>query len=75
VANNRQGKDQGGSYDLIFGAVANDNVYRTLALYMADVLTKEQALDALKIRKLYDQLVFATEKALTYLHYRGSELV
>jgi hypothetical protein len=75
VANNRQGKAQGGSYDLIFGAVANDNVYRTLALYMADVLTKEQALDALKVRKLYDQLVFATEKALTYLHYRGSELV
>ena len=30
---------------------------------------------ALKIRKLFNQLVFETEKSLQYLHFEGSELV
>jgi len=37
----------GEQYDLIYGAVANDNVYQTITLYMSGVLTKEQALEAL----------------------------
>jgi len=36
------------------------------------VLTKEQTLDALKIRKLYNQLVLATENAIAYLKYIGT---
>ena len=36
---------------------------------------KEQTLAALKIRKLFNQLVFATEKSLQYLHFEGRELV
>lgn len=75
VAANRQGDYQGKRYDLIYGAVANDDVYRTITLYMTGVLSKEQALEALKIRKLFNQLVFSTEQALTYLHFEGSELV
>ena len=31
--------------------------------------------DRLKIRKLFNQLVFATEKSLQYLHFEGRELV
>lgn len=38
VAANRQGTYQGEKYDLIYGAVANDDVYRTIALYMTGVL-------------------------------------
>ncbi|MDO4383241.1 MAG: DUF3990 domain-containing protein [Eubacteriales bacterium] len=75
VAANRQGKYQGEHYDLIYGAVANDDVYRTIALYMTGILTKEQTLSALKIRKLYNQLVFATDKSLQYLHFERRELV
>jgi hypothetical protein len=75
VAANRRGEAQPEQYDLIYGAVANDNVYRTLALYMAGVLTKEQTLDGLKIRELYNQLVFATEKSLKYVQFKGSETV
>lgn len=75
VAANRRGDYQGKRYDLIYGAVANDDVYRTITLYMTGVLSKEQALEALKIRKLFNQLVFSTEQALTYLHFEGSELV
>lgn len=75
VAANRQGEYQGKQYDLIYGAVANDDVYRTIALYMTGVLDKEQTLTALKIRKLFNQLVFATEKGFPYLHFEGRELV
>lgn len=36
---------------------------------------KEQTLAALKIRKLFNQLVFATEKSLQYRYFEGRELV
>ncbi len=75
VAANRQGTYQGEKYDLIYGAVANDDVYRTIALYMTGVLDKEQTLSSLKIRKLFNQLVFATEKSLQSLKFDGRELV
>ena len=75
VAENRQGSYRGEQYDIIYGAVANDDVYRTIALYMSGVLNKEQTLMALKIRKLFDQMVFATDKALSFLHFEGSESV
>lgn len=45
---NRQETYQGKQYDLIYGAVANDNVYRTITLYMTGVLDKKQTLEALK---------------------------
>lgn len=75
VAANRQGTYQGRQYDLIYGAVANDDVYRTITLYLTGILNKEQTLSALKIRRLFDQLVFTTEKALENLHFERSEPV
>ena len=75
VSANRNGIYQGPQYDMIYGAVANDDVYRTLGLYMTGILTRQQTLEALKIRKLFNQLVFATEHSLEYLHYEGSETV
>lgn len=75
VAANRQGTYQGTQQDFIYGAVANDDVYRTITLYMTGILNKQQTLEALKIRKLFNQMVFATEKSLKYLHFEGSEFV
>lgn len=75
VAANRQGIYQGQQHDLIYGAVANDDVYRTITLYMTGILDKEQTLTALKIKKLFNQLVFTTERALQCLHFEGRELV
>lgn len=75
VATNRQGTYHGNQYDLIYGAVANDDVYRTITLYMTGVLDKKQTLEALRIRKLFNQLVFATEKSLKYLKFEGREHV
>ena len=69
VSENRSGNYNGDSYDFIFGPVANDDVYRTFTLYTAGVLTKEQTLEQLKIKKLYNQLVLTSEKALSYLRF------
>ena len=75
VADNRNGLYKGEKYDLIIGAVANDDVFLSLQLYLTGLYTKEQALAALKIKKLYDQYVFATEKALGHLKFIGWEEV
>lgn len=57
---------------MIYGPVANDDVYTTFTLYSAGALTKEQTLEALKIKKLYNQLVLTSEKALGYLNFVGT---
>lgn len=72
VSENRSGNYSGETYDFIFGPVANDDVYTTFTLYAAGVLTKEQTLEALKVKKLYNQLVLTSEKALSYLKFIGT---
>lgn len=72
VSENRAGNYKGKAYDFIFGPVANDDVYTTFTLYAAGVLTKEQTLEALKIKKLYNQLVLTSEEALAYLKFIGT---
>ena len=69
VSQNRAGRYAGEKYDLIFGPVANDDVYTTFNLYVTGVLSKEQTLEALKIKKVYNQLVFSSQKSLQYLHF------
>ncbi len=71
VAQNRAGNYKGQEYDFIFGPVANDDIYTTFTLYSSGILTKEQTLEALKVKKLYNQLVFSSEKALLYLKFIG----
>lgn len=72
VSANRSGNYEGDSYDFIYGPVADDDVYTTFTLYTAGVLTKEQTIDALKVKKLYNQLVLTSEKALAYLKFVGT---
>lgn len=72
VSDNRSGNYEGETFDFIFGPVANDDVYTTFTLYTAGALTKVQTLEALKIKKLYNQLVLTSEKALSYLKFIGT---
>ena len=69
VSDNRAGIYAGDSYDCIFGPVANDDVYQTFAAYTAGILTKEQTIENLKIKKLFNQLVFSSEKSISYLQF------
>ncbi|MBP5602965.1 MAG: DUF3990 domain-containing protein [Treponema sp.] len=72
VCENRNGTYKGKQYDLIKGPVANDDVYRTVTLYMSGLLSRSATLDALKVRKLYNQIVFSSEKALSFLKFEKS---
>jgi len=72
VSENRDGRYNGEAYDFIYGPVANDDVYTTFTLYTAGVLTKEQTIEALKVKKLYNQLVLTSTKALSYLKFYGT---
>lgn len=73
VSQNRTGTYSGKKYDLIIDPVANDDVYLTVQYYLTGVYTKNQALRSLKVKQLYDQYVFATEKALSLLKFVGSK--
>lgn len=72
VSENRAGNYTGELYDFIYGPVANDDVYTTFTLYTAGVFTKEQTIEALKIKKLYNQLVLASTRALSFLKFCGT---
>lgn len=75
VSAHRNGTYNKEQSDLIIGAVANDDVYRTLQVYATGLLTKEQALDALKIKQLFDQYVFATNESISLLRFIRAEEV
>ena len=68
---NRQGIYSGKKYDIVYGAVADDTIYRVFGLYEAGLLTKEETLKRLKVPKLYDQVTFCSEKALSQLKFIG----
>lgn len=70
VSDNRSGIDRTAGYDLICGPVANDDVYQTFILYSTGVYTKEHTIEALKIKKLYNQYVFTTDRALSFLTFK-----
>ena len=55
--------------DFAYGPVANDDVFRTFAAYQTGVLTKEETLARLKVKKLYNQLTFKSEQSLTFIHF------
>ena len=72
VSENRSGIYKGARYDFVFGPVANDDVYTTFTLYTAGILTRDQTLAALKVKKLYNQLVITSEQAIKYLKFVGT---
>ena len=67
VCDKRLGKYTGEEYDIIIGPVANDTVYLTFIGYLAGATSKEDALKRLKVRELYSQATFCSEKSLGYL--------
>ena len=78
VSAHRNRAYQGENYELIYGPVANDDVYVTFQLYAGGELSKEETISRLKVKKLYNQLVFSSGRALSYLRFirtlNGGEL-
>lgn len=75
VEANRKNPGYRHDFDIIQGPVANDQVYASLALYEADLLSFEELLERLKVRRLTDQLLFHTVRALLLLTFTGSEVI
>ena len=74
VCSCRDGFNAAEGRDFIFGPVANDDVYRTLTLYREGEITKDETLARLRVKQLYNQLVFATAKALAFIRFVESEV-
>ena len=74
VCDNRDGTYSGPSYDFAFGPVANDDVYRTLYLYRAGEIDREETFKRLEVKTLYNQLVFASSLALSFIRFKRSEV-
>ena len=70
VYENRMGNYAGNNYELIYGAVADDEVHETFTLYSSGIIDREDTLKRLKIKKLYNQLVFTSERALSFLKFK-----
>ncbi|MCL2200978.1 MAG: DUF3990 domain-containing protein [Oscillospiraceae bacterium] len=75
VSANRLGQTVAQPYDIVIGPVANDQVYTTVLLYEQGILDKETAVKQLKVQELFDQILFHTERSLSYCHYLGHEII
>lgn len=60
-------------YDVVIGPVADDRTMETVQLYIADILTAEEAVERLKYNKPNNQISFHTKRALKYLKFVGRE--
>lgn len=72
ISANRKGQCKE-SYDIVVGPVADDGVYEVVRLYEIGVYDLEETLKRLKVEELYNQVLFHTEKSLTYLKFIGME--
>ena len=62
---------QGQVYELVYGPVANDDIFLTFHLYASGELSKKETIKRLKIKKLYNQLLFSSERAISFLRFIG----
>lgn len=63
------------SYDIVFGAVANDRIYTTITLYEAQVLTAEETVARLKVDEYFNQISFHVQIAINELEFIKAEEV
>lgn len=61
-------------YDVVVGPVADDNTMETVQLYMAGILTSNEAVERLRYSKVNNQVSFHTEKALQNLKLVGRDI-
>ncbi len=75
VTDHRMGVYCGPEYDLVVGPVANDDVYETLQLFINGAISREYAMERLKVKRLYNQYVFKTDKSLSFLRFIRAEVL
>ena len=75
VVSNRRAPVGFQAFDIIIGPVANDSTMPVIDDYMDGRYTKEEAIARLLPQKLTDQFAFVSEKSLTALSFKGSEVI
>lgn len=75
VVENRSGMYAGPEFAIKYGPVANDNVYRTIQLYMMGDLSRDEAIARFKVKTLFNQVVFSDSAALRMLQFDRSEVL
>ena len=73
IVNCRSGKKH--EYDVVIGAMANDQIYNYISDYIDGIITQEQFWVLAKFKYPTHQINFCTKKALQCLEYRGYEEV
>ena len=68
----RSGKSH--NYDIVIGAMADDQIYNYISDYMDGVITREQFWVLAKFRYPMHQIVFCSDSALQCLKYRDCEV-
>lgn len=66
---------QAHSYDIVIGAMANDQIYNYVSDYIEGTITREQFWALAKFKYPTHQINFCTERALKCLHYRSCEVI
>jgi hypothetical protein len=74
IKDNRLKQYSGADYDMVIGAVANDDVLPTILLYINGQLDADLAIGALKTRTLTDQICLKSDKALSLLRFIAAEV-
>ena len=69
----RSGKTH--DYDIVIGAMADDQIYSYVSDYIDGAITREQFWVLAKFKYPTHQIVFCTDEALKCLNYRGFEEV
>ena len=69
----RSGKNH--TYDIVIGAMADDQIYNYISDYMDGVITREQFWVLAKFRYPTHQIVFCSDNALQCLKYRDCEVL
>lgn len=62
-------------YDIVIGAMADDQIYNYISDYMDGTITREQFWVLAKFKYPTHQITFCTKEALKCLEYRGYEEV
>lgn len=69
VMKNRTTENFSHDYDIVYGPVANDNVYTQFTLYEGGIISMPTLINELKTYKLVDQYLFHTERSLLAIRF------
>ena len=74
----KENRSKGGvqhEYDVVIGPVADDDTMETIQLYIANILTAEEAVERLRYNKVNNQVSFHTKKAINHLKLVRREIL